>query len=415
MNYTQEEIEAFRGVEQKILATCYYTRDVFDELSADDFYFDNHRKIYTACQSGEFDLDLDLTSSKFGYQSEWFFKALEASPMECPHLVKDLIEQSEKRKLGAELSKELEALRDPNYKIKSDRSISDDFLYGDKLISKCEDRWRNKVKVDMGRFDGLGRKIYSFDPGTIIILAARPGTGKTGISTQIAQEISYIEEKKWLFFSMEMTGDQFTERLAKTYFYMCNPEANIEESNQWFYNENREDGFAEAMVDHMAPNMIMVDKKGLTVDDLRKYIKSANKTWGSEIGTIVIDYAQLMKAEGTGEVEKQTIIARDLQVLSGEYPMYRYIVLVQFNRDGGKALRPTMEDIKGSSAYEDCADEIIGFWKQPGDCFTDLLVGSHLKSRQNGATGSSWFKQEGLFFRSPMEHEYLYWKEALNG
>ena len=155
---------------------------------------------------------------------------------------------------------------------------------------------------------GLGR-------GDLIILAARPGMGKTSFALNIATRVAMQQKVPVAIFSLEMTKEQLTNRILSA-------EAGIDSqafrtgalrSEDWEYLALATEKL------HDAP-IYMDDTSGITITEMKAKIRRVNQDPTAQCGLIVIDYLQLMTTGQRSENRVQEIssITRNLKIMAKE-------------------------------------------------------------------------------------------------
>lgn len=195
-----------------------------------------------------------------------------------------------------------------------------------------------------------------WQPTDLIILAARPGMGKTAFVLNAARQASTNQNKKIALFSLEMSVVQLCTRLAS------------QESETELYKLNKKGIQPEDFVlieDRLsklfnAPFYID-DTPGLSISQFRAKAKKAVRELGIE--EIIIDYLQLMTAgkDFRGNREQEvSFISRQLKIIAKELRI-PIIVLSQLNRlaETRKDKRPQLGDLRESGAIEQDADVVM--------------------------------------------------------
>jgi replicative DNA helicase len=200
-------------------------------------------------------------------------------------------------------------------------------------------------------FQDLDDRMMGMAGGEMIVLAARPGKGKTNLGLNIATFASK-SGKRTIFFSMEMSKGELANRIA------C-AEGNIRSraiaTLDW-------DAFAGPLSNFIARSdgysMLIDDKAGQTMGRINLACKKAKRTLGG-LDLIVIDYLQLIKGEGKSRYEQVTNISRDIKILAKDFDV-PVLCLAQLNRgpEGGKT-KPKASDLRDSGAIEQDADVVM--------------------------------------------------------
>ena len=197
----------------------------------------------------------------------------------------------------------------------------------------------------------------------LIILAARPGMGKTAFALSALENIAK-QNKNVAFFSLEMSKRQLGTRLMsmKTGIATGKISRGFLNANDWdvFHNFNKNTGEIKIHID---------DTPSLSIFDLRA--KSRRLASQHGIKLIIVDYLQLMTAGGNGKgggnrEQEISTISRNLKALAKELGV-PVIALSQLSRaveTRGSSKRPLLSDLRESGAIEQDAD-IVSFIYRP--------------------------------------------------
>ncbi len=215
-------------------------------------------------------------------------------------------------------------------------------------------------------YPDLDRMTAGLKPGEMFVLAARPSIGKTSMALNIIRNVALQgnRQRPIAFFSLEMTADQIARRLLCT-------EAKISES--CFYDHSfRSDELPKLTqaVSVFRKAKIFIDPTGgLTIAELRA--KARRLYYNEKIELIVIDYLQLMKADGRIDSRQQEVaeISSGIKQLAKELNL-PILVLAQLNREvektAGASSRPKLSHLRESGAIEQDAD-IVSFLHRDRD------------------------------------------------
>lgn len=204
--------------------------------------------------------------------------------------------------------------------------------------------------------------ITSLRPGQLVVVAARPGMGKTSLAANIMVHAAKVQRKNVLFFSLEMTREEVVERIISS-------EAAIESIKLRTGNLSDSD-FKKIWVaaDELQNAPLYIDDRSVvTPFDVLAQARKLNaqihlETPGRGLDLIVVDYIQIMKGGGNAESRALEVaaitgglkvIAKDLRV-----PV---VALSQLNRESTKRpdARPQLSDLKDSGAIEADADVVM--------------------------------------------------------
>ena len=205
---------------------------------------------------------------------------------------------------------------------------------------------------------GLGR-------GDLIILAARPGMGKTSFALNIATRVAMQQKVPVAIFSLEMTKEQLTNRILSS-------EAGIDSQAFRTGALRAEDWEYLALATeklHDAP-IYMDDTSGITITEMKAKIRRVNQDPARpNVGLIVIDYLQLMTSGQRSENRVQEIssITRNLKIMAKEMNV-PIIALSQLSRavekqGNNSSHRPQLSDLRDSGSIEQDADCVLFLYR----------------------------------------------------
>ncbi|NVN19634.1 replicative DNA helicase [Muricauda sp. HICW] len=212
-------------------------------------------------------------------------------------------------------------------------------------------------------FDKLDRLTSGWQPSDLIIVAARPGMGKTALTLSMARNIAVNSEIPVAFFSLEMSSVQLITRLISSETGLSSEKLRTGklEKHEW------EQLNVKVKTLEKAP-LFIDDTPSLSIFDLRA--KARRLASQHNIRLIIIDYLQLMTAGGSqkgGNREQEiSTISRNLKALAKELDV-PVIALSQLSRaveTRGGSKRPILSDLRESGAIEQDAD-IVSFIYRP--------------------------------------------------
>ncbi len=232
-------------------------------------------------------------------------------------------------------------------------------------------------------FRDVDTLLSGLQPGNLIVVAARPGVGKSSFATNLARNVAVDHGTPVAMFSLEMSRWEIGMRL------LC-AEARV----PWDAIRNKRVGAehwasiaqaAEAL--HEAP-LTIVDSGNVTIVDIRaKARRLATRRGG--LGLIIVDYLQLMSHHRRVDNRQQEIaeISRSLKLLAKELDI-PVISVSQLNRDPERRQdkRPQLSDLRESGAIEQDADVVMFIHRDDTDPgkkgIAELIVAKH----RNGPT-----------------------------
>src|SRR3954463_13079866 len=196
--------------------------------------------------------------------------------------------------------------------------------------------------------------------GDLIIIAARPSMGKTALALNIAEHVAVDNGLPVAIFSMEMSATQLAMRMLGSIARVDQHKMRTGRLNDKEWGD-----LSEAMGKlHETP--IYIDEGGsLTALEVRARARRLKRQY-SKLGLIVIDYLQLMAASSQGENRATEIseISRSLKAMAKELEV-PVVALSQLNRavDQRPDRRPVMSDLRESGAIEQDADVILFIYR----------------------------------------------------
>lgn len=196
--------------------------------------------------------------------------------------------------------------------------------------------------------------------GDLVIVAGRPSMGKTVFAMNVAEAGAIKARKPVLVFSLEMPGDALAMRLISS---LGRVEQHKVRSGQLEDHDWPRITSAVSLLSEV--KLFIDDKPGITPGEMRARARRLAKEQG-ELGLIVVDYLQLMRAPGFNENRTAEIseISRSLKMLAKELHV-PVLALSQLNRSLEQRAdrRPMMSDLRESGAIEQDADVIAFIYR----------------------------------------------------
>lgn len=431
-----------KEAERVVLGTLVYDSQLFAELSEIlrdiFFYLASHQKIYQAiAEENEKNNDIDLTLVIANLREKDFLESIgggEAlveiaslnSPVSAFFYAKKIRDLYLRRILQEKIAKVQESVLNKDLEIQeilhnTEKIITDITSYvkiGDLLhIKDLREDFIEYLKLLQERASGVigvGTGFTKFDeitsgfkPGQLIILAARPGVGKSALALNILQDIAIHQGSCVLLFSLEMTRIELLIRLLCSTTYT---DATALQRGE----------LSQGDVDKMVAQMELFAKKDIYIDDssyvsihdfkfksrqLHNRLSNQNK----KIGLIIVDYLQLMHDSGgfrEGRQREVANISREMKLIAKELNV-PILALSQMNRSieqRGKSPRPQLSDLRESGAIEQDADMVVFIHRDDTNPdlppeeknMTELIIAKN----RSGPTGSChlfFMKNRNLF------------------
>jgi len=207
----------------------------------------------------------------------------------------------------------------------------------------------------------IDEKTSGLQEGDLIIIAGRPSMGKTALALNIGEHVAVEGKRPVAVFSMEMSGTQIAGRMLGSIARIDQHKLRTGRLSDEDWNRLA-DGLGKL---HDAP--IHIDESsGLTPLELRSRARRLARQYG-KLGLVIVDYLQLMETGSRREENRATElseISRSLKALARELGV-PVVALSQLNRgvDQRNDKRPIMSDLRESGALEQDADLILFIYR----------------------------------------------------
>lgn len=267
----------------------------------------------------------------------------------------------------------------------------------EQVIEKAESNIGTGLSVTGLRtgLNDLDNMTTGFQNSDLIILAARPGLGKTSEAVTIITNAALDYEKKVAFFSLEMGRDAIVARM------LCNvAKVNFNVFRQGMMNHGEWTAVTEAFHRLNVNRIFLDDKPAITLAEAKAKIRKLELHQGLP-DLIVFDYLQLMTGlkEHRRESRQQEIsgISAGLKTLAKELDR-PVLALSQLNRalEARSDKRPQLADLRESGSIEQDADMVLFIHKPKTDEENSHIMEQIVAKNRNGPTGSV-----GLYFNAP--------------
>jgi len=266
-------------------------------------------------------------------------------------------------------------------------------------VEKLYEHKSDIIGIPTGFID-LDKKTSGLQNSDLIVVAARPGMGKTSFALCLAKHVAMEEKYPVAIFSLEMSKHQIAQRL------LC-AEARID-LHRLRSGNLRDDEWPKLArsIEKLAESQLFIDDTAfLTVMDLRSRARMLVSTYGIKL--LIVDYLQLM---GSGlnyrdnRVLEITEISRNLKGIAKELNI-PVIAISQLSREVEKreSKRPALADLRESGAIEQDADIVIFIYrdeyydeKSKDQGIAEINIAKH----RNGPTAKlslNFYKEYALF------------------
>ncbi|WP_262122039.1 replicative DNA helicase [Anaerococcus sp. Marseille-Q5996] len=258
----------------------------------------------------------------------------------------------------------------------------------------------NELSLNDGDITGVATGLSTIDlklsglqPAQLILLAARPAMGKTALGLTMAWNAAR-EGKSVAFFSLEMSTLQLNYRLLSMVSMI-----DLEQVMNGRIKDDEWELLFRATKEIAQKDIYVDETPGITLSEMRSKLKRLKAEEGVDL--VVIDYLQLMQADGRQENRQNEIasISRGLKSLSKELNC-PILSLAQLSREADKRAdhKPILSDLRESGAIEQDADVVMLLYREDyydeeeNPNIAKVIVAKH----RNGATGTL-----DLFFNKP--------------
>ncbi len=202
----------------------------------------------------------------------------------------------------------------------------------------------------------LDETITGLNRSDLLLLAARPGMGKTSFALNIARHAAVAEEKKVAFFSLEMTKEQLASRLLSTEAMVGGTKLRTGKlsEEEWVRLIEAGDVLSKSQ-------LYFDDTPGITVPEMKAKLRRLK-----DVDLVIIDYLQLMQGARRIENRVQEIseITRNLKIMAKEINV-PVITLSQLSRASEQRTehRPVLSDLRDSGSIEQDADIVMFLYR----------------------------------------------------
>ena len=205
----------------------------------------------------------------------------------------------------------------------------------------------------------LDEKTTGLHPGELIILAARPGMGKTTLALNLARFVSGSQQTA--FFSMEMPYEQLGGKILSTEVGIGSQDLRTGRIG------NRIDALKKACINFENLQLTIFDNSAVTLGYMRSKLHQLEAMTGKPTGLIILDYLQLMGGEGKNEnrVQEVSKLSRGLKILARDFNC-TIRALSELNRSVGQRTdkRPLLSDLRESGSIEQDADMVWFLYRE---------------------------------------------------
>ncbi|MBU0572300.1 replicative DNA helicase [Patescibacteria group bacterium] len=410
--------------EESVLGALLLDKDaiiaVAEFLSSEDFYDDRHKTIFESCVDlYEERIPIDVltvaerlkkkrTLKKIGgasYLAEIANKVPTAAHVE--HYGKIVKDAATKRSLMIAATKLVDFSLDDSLAASEllDKAESAVFALTQRHLTQAFTSVREALTESFDRLDELHKQaeglrgvptgfkdlddtLAGMQRSNLLVLAARPGIGKTSLALNIAQNLAVKHNRPVGFFSLEMSREELVDRLLVT-------QADID---AWRLKTGKltEDDFTKlsnAMGELAEAPLYIDDTPALSILEMRTKARRLQVEKGVDL--LIVDYLQLARSRNLeNRVQEVSEISQGLKNLARELklPVLAISQLSRAVEHRGGEKRPQLADLRDSGSIEQDADVVMFLWKEDEEKQENIVL--DIAKHRNGPLRSL-----KLFFR----------------
>ena len=253
----------------------------------------------------------------------------------------------------------------------------------------------------------LDRKINGLNKSDLLLIAARPGMGKTSLALNVALNVAKSTDKTVAFFSLEMSREQLATRLLSNESFVDNQKLTTGKLDEEDWGKLSLASSALSQTD-----IRVDDNPAITVAEMNAKCRCLDN-----LGLVVIDYLQLMTAAAPGKSGENRVtvvseISRALKIMAKELNV-PVICLSQLSRanESRTDKRPMLSDLRESGAIEQDADSVMFIYRD--DYYNENSEEKNIAEcivakNRHGETGTvklQWLPQFTTFSNLEWKHE----------
>ncbi|NPA13436.1 MAG: replicative DNA helicase [Aquificae bacterium] len=389
---------------------------VFNILKPEDFYITKHRIIYEAIielvENGKTLSPLVLINylesigklQQVGGKEYIYLIAQEGAPYNTLEILAQQLKEKaiarnlilvakniiEKTKTVKDINQLIEEAETEIFRLNEERAITHYYDIKDvlketlKIINELSRKETLITGIPSG-FYGIDKLTTGFHPGDFIIIAARPAMGKTSFALSIIHNVSVVDGKPAVFFSLEMSKEQIAMRLLS-----LQTGIRLKDIRSGFLSQDKLEKITETARELSNAPIYIDDTPSLSILDLRAKARRLKRE--RDIQLIVVDYLQLMRSHRRTENRQQEVaeISRGLKALAKELNI-PVISLAQLSRQAEMRAdkRPQLADLRESGCLT--GDTLVIDWEtgkevpikdMVGKQFYTVSLGEDLKLRK---------------------------------
>ncbi len=268
----------------------------------------------------------------------------------------------------------------------SQQHISRDFIPIKDALTESFDRL-DELQKSSGKLRGvptgfrdLDNKLAGMQDSNLIILASRPGQGKTSMALNIAQHVAVSTNLTVGIFSLEMSQEELVDRLL-----VGQADIDAWRLKTGRLDEKDFDRLSLAMGELAEAPLFIDDTPGISISEIRTKARRLQIEHGLKF--IIVDYLQLIRGRNLeNRVQEVSEISQNLKNLARELKI-PVLAISQLSRavEQRGSRKPQLADLRESGAIEQDADVVMFLWRE--DTEHPEQVNLDIQKHRNGPTG----------------------------
>lgn len=244
-------------------------------------------------------------------------------------------------------------------------------------------------------FPDLDNLTAGLQKSNLVILAARPGVGKSTLALNIAKHVAITSKKSVGYFSLEMSKEELVDRLL----------VDQGDVDAWKLKTGKlsEEDFTKlsnAMGELAEAPIYIDDTPGMSILEMRTKARRLQVEYGVDL--LIIDYLQLARSRNLeNRVQEVSEISQGMKNLARELKI-PVLALSQLSRaiEQRGTRKPQLSDLRESGGIEQDADVVMFLWRENDDDLENFML--DIAKHRNGALGSIklFFKGDRIKFYS---------------
>lgn len=270
------------------------------------------------------------------------------------------------------------------------KGLKRDFIHVKDALTESFDRL-DELQKSSGKLRGvptgfrdLDNKLAGFQDSNLIILASRPGQGKTSFALNVAQFIAVSAGLPVGIFSLEMSQEELVDRLL-----VAQADIDAWKLKTGRLDEKDFDRLSNAMGELAEAPLFIDDTPGISMAEMRTKARRLQIEQGLKL--LIVDYLQLVRGRNLeNRVQEVSEISQNLKNLARELKI-PVLAISQLSRavEARGSRKPQLADLRESGAIEQDADVVMFLYRE--DLEKPEAVTLDIQKHRNGPTGDMQF------------------------